>query len=325
MYTLEEIDRILDHCAHLRNLDREPANLYDPIGYMMSMGGKRIRPKLCLLACNLLKEELTDPVLFPAMALEIFHEFTLIHDDIMDRSDTRRGRPTVYKKWDENVAILSGDVMSILAYRYLSYAPADVLPQIFDLFTTTATEVCEGQMFDMNYETLPFITMDDYLAMIGLKTAVLLACSTKMGGLLGGASPEACQALYDFGYQLGIAFQITDDYLDTFGNEKVFGKKIGGDILNNKKTWLLVESFRRADITRKKTLESLLKMEADDPAAKIDAVRQLYVDLGVREAAEAEILAWHRKSLEALARAGFDPARTTEIETFAQQLIHREK
>ena len=325
MYTLEEIDRILDHCAHLRNLDREPANLYDPIGYMMSMGGKRIRPKLCLLACNLLKEELDDPVLFPAMALEIFHEFTLIHDDIMDRSDTRRGRPTVYKKWDENVAILSGDVMSILAYKYLSHAPAEVLPQIFDLFTTTATEVCEGQMFDMNYEALPFITMDDYLAMIGLKTAVLLAFSTKMGGLLGGASPEACQALYDFGYRLGIAFQITDDYLDTFGNEKVFGKKIGGDILNNKKTWLLVESFRRADITRKKTLESLLKMEADDPAAKIEAVRQLYVDLGVREAAEAEILAWHRKSLEALARAGFDSARTTEIETFAQQLIHREK
>ena len=325
MYTLEEIDRILDHCARLRNLDREPANLYDPIGYMMSMGGKRIRPKLCLLACNVLKEDLQDPELFPAMALEIFHEFTLIHDDIMDRSDFRRGQPTVYKKWDENVAILSGDVMSILAYRYLSFAPAAVLPPLFDLFTTTATEVCEGQMFDMNYEELPFITMDDYLAMIGLKTAVLLACSTKMGGLLGGASPEACQALYDFGYRLGIAFQITDDYLDTFGNEKVFGKKIGGDILNNKKTWLLVESFRRADVERKKKLESLLKMGDSQPEVKIETVRQLYVDLGVREAAEAEILAWHRKALEALARAGFDPARTVQLETFAQQLIHREK
>ena len=325
MYTLEEIDRILDHGARLHSPDREPANLYEPIDYMMSMGGKRIRPKLCLLACNVLKEDLQDPELFPAMALEIFHEFTLIHDDIMDRSDFRRGQPTVYKKWDENVAILSGDVMSILAYRYLSFAPAAVLPPLFDLFTTTATEVCEGQMFDMNYEELPFITMDDYLAMIGLKTAVLLACSTKMGGLLGGASPEACQALYDFGYRLGIAFQITDDYLDTFGNEKVFGKKIGGDILNNKKTWLLVESFRRADVERKKKLESLLKMGDSQPEVKIETVRQLYVDLGVREAAEAEILAWHRKALEALARAGFDPARTVQLETFAQQLIHREK
>lgn len=325
MYTLEEIDRILDHGARLHSPDREPANLYEPIDYMMSMGGKRIRPKLCLLACNVLKEELADSEIFPAMALEIFHEFTLIHDDIMDRSDFRRGLPTVYKKWDENVAILSGDVMSILAYRYLSHAPAAVLSQVLDLFTTTATEVCEGQMFDMDYEELPFITMDDYLAMIGLKTAVLLACSARMGGLLGGASPDACQALYDFGYRLGIAFQITDDYLDTFGNEKIFGKKIGGDILNNKKTWLLVESFRRADIDRRKTLEAILKTDSSQPAEKVETVRRIYIDLGVREAAEAEILAWHRKAREALARAGFDPERTVHLETFAQQLIHREK
>ena len=187
MYTLEEIDRILAKFAKLQNINREPANLYDPLDYMMAIGGKRIRPKLCLLACNLLREDLDKDVIFPAMALEVFHEFTLIHDDIMDRSDTRRGCPTVYKKWNEEIAILSGDAMSILSYKYLACAPKEILPQALDLFSTTALQVCEGQQYDMDFESLPFITMDDYLMMIGLKTAVLLACSAKMGALLGGA------------------------------------------------------------------------------------------------------------------------------------------
>ena len=194
MYTLEEIDRILENCAKLQHISREPANLYAPLDYMMSIGGKRIRPKLCLLTCNLLTDDFRNPEIFPAVALEVFHEFTLIHDDIMDRSDTRRGCPTVYKKWNENIAILSGDVMSILAYRYLAYAPREVLPQVLDLFTTTAMQVCEGQQYDMDFEDLPFITMDDYLNMIGLKTAVLLACSAKMGILLGRGEPAMAEA-----------------------------------------------------------------------------------------------------------------------------------
>ena len=325
MFTLEEIDRILDKFTRLRHISREPANLYEPLDYMMSIGGKRIRPKLCLLTYNLFHEDLDDASIFPAMALEVFHEFTLIHDDIMDRSDTRRGCLTVYKKWNENIAILSGDVMSILACKYLNHAPQDVLPQALDLFTTTAMQVCEGQQYDMDYETLPLITMDDYLGMIGLKTAVLLACSAKMGALLAGAPAETCDALYDFGYQLGIAFQITDDYLDTFGNEKVFGKKIGGDIANNKKTWLLVEAYHRADAARKQRLGQLMRLPDEDRAEKVEAVRNLYEELGVKDAAVMAILAFHRKAMAALAGAGLDPARTGMLEQFAEELIHREK
>ncbi len=325
MYTLEEIDRILENCVKLQHISREPANLYEPLDYMMSIGGKRIRPKLCLLTYNLLSDDLNNAILFPAMALEIFHEFTLIHDDIMDRSDTRRGCPTVYRKWNENVAILSGDAMSILAYRYLSYAPEKVLPQALDLFSETAMQVCEGQQYDMDFEDLPFITREDYLEMIGLKTAVLVACSAKMGALIAGAPAEACEALYRFGYQLGIAFQITDDYLDTFGNEKVFGKKIGGDIVNNKKTWLLVESLRRADGDRKQQLENLMLLGEEARSEKVPAVRSLYIDLGVKEAAEAEILVYHRKAMEALSGAGFAPEQTRYLEQFAEALIHREK
>ena len=326
MYTLEEIDRILAKFAKLQNISREPANLYEPLDYMMSIGGKRIRPKLCLLSCNLMREELDNPVIFPAMALEVFHEFTLIHDDIMDRSDTRRGVLTVYKKWNEEIAILSGDAMSILAYKYLAYAPQSVLPQALELFSTTALQVCEGQQYDMDFETQPFITMDDYLMMIGLKTAVLIACSAQMGALLGGAEPDVARALYDFGYQLGIAFQITDDYLDTFGNEKVFGKKIGGDIVNNKKTWLLVECFHRASAEQKQRLERLMQMDGETHRAeKVETVRNLYMEAGVKEAAEQEILVYHRKAMDALSGAGIEPERLAQIKLFAEELIHREK
>ncbi|MBR6423939.1 MAG: polyprenyl synthetase family protein [Bacteroidales bacterium] len=326
MYTLEEIDGILAKFARLQNVNREPANLYAPLDYMMSIGGKRIRPKLCLLTANLLRDDLDKDVIFPAMALEVFHEFTLIHDDIMDRSDTRRGCPTVYKKWNEEIAILSGDAMSILAYKYLACAPQAVLPQALDLFSTTALEVCEGQQYDMDFENLPFITMDDYLMMIGLKTAVLIACAAKMGALLGGAEPAVAQTLYDFGYQLGIAFQITDDYLDTFGNEKVFGKKIGGDIVNNKKTWLLVECLRRASAEQKQELERLMRIDGTVlREEKVGAVRDLYEALGVKAAAEQEILAWHDKAIRALDSAGIAPERLTQLKRFTEELIHREK
>ena len=325
MYTLEEINRIVENGSRLQNVHREPANLYEPLSYMMSIGGKRIRPKLCLLSYNLLSEDMGNAIIFPAMALEVFHEFTLIHDDIMDRSDTRRGNPTVYKKWNEEIAILSGDVMSILAYKYLSYAPQDILPKVLNLFTETAMQVCEGQQYDMDFEKLTFIPMSDYLSMIGLKTAVLLACSTKMGALIGGASIGVCEALYQFGYNLGIAFQITDDYLDTFGNEKVFGKKIGGDIMNNKKTWLLVESMRRASGEQKLQLEKLMQLGEEESALKIEAVRMFYEELGVKEAAEAEILAWHKKALDELSRSGFSHWQTHTLEQFAESIIHREK
>ena len=325
MFTLEEIDSVVQHSVRLQFISRDPATLYEPLDYMMSIGGKHIRPKLCLLTYNLMSDDLNNSILYPAMALEVFHEFTLIHDDIMDRSDTRRGCPTVYKKWNENVAILSGDVMSILAFKYLSHAPQPVLSRALDLFTTTAMQVCEGQQYDMDFEELPFITTDDYLAMIGLKTAVLLACPAKMGALIGGASPEVCDILYDFGYQLGIAFQITDDYLDTFGDEKVFGKKIGGDIVNNKKTWLLVECMRRADASRKQQLQELMRLGEDRRDEKVEAVRKLYEDCGVKEAAAGEILRFHKKAMETLATGGFAPGQTRYLAQFAEELIHRER
>lgn len=325
MYTLEEIDRIIENAARLQHIRRQPANLYDPLEYMMSIGGKRIRPKLCLLTCNLFQEDFDDSMIFPAMALEVFHEFTLIHDDIMDRSDTRRGQPTVYRKWNEEIAILSGDAMSILAYKYLARAPKSVLPQVLDLFTTTAMQVCEGQQFDMDFEAMPFITMEDYLEMIGLKTAVLLGCSAKLGALIAGAPEDTAQALYDFGYQLGIAFQITDDYLDSFGNEQIFGKKIGGDIAHNKKTWLLVECFHRASATQKKELEKLMLSREDQRAAKIEAVRNLYIECGVKEAAAATIQMYHKKATAALEEAGFNPEHSCHLTRFAEELIHREK
>ena len=218
----------------------EPAGLYDPLRYMMKIGGKRIRPRLCLLAYSLFKDDFTEEILSPAAALEVFHSFTLIHDDIMDKADVRRGVPTVYKKWDENTAILSGDVMSIESYKMIAKAPAAVLPEVLKLFSNTAAEVCEGQQYDMDFENMTHVPMDEYLKMIGLKTAVLIACAAKMGALIGGASAEEAELLYKFGYDIGLAFQITDDWLDTYGDPKVFGKAIGGDILNNKKTWLLI-------------------------------------------------------------------------------------
>lgn len=323
MYTLEEIDRILEKASRLEVAGKEPSGLYEPIGYMMSIGGKRIRPKLCLLAWNVLGDTFGTQVLYPAMALELFHEFTLMHDDIMDRSDTRRGHPTVYRKWDENTAILSGDVMMIMAYRYLSHAPADKLPEVLALFTETAIRICEGQQYDMDFEKMPLVTMDDYINMIGLKTAALIACPAKMGGLLGGASPAACEALYRFGWELGLAFQITDDYLDTFGDEKVFGKKIGGDIVENKKTWLLVETMRRASPEQRKSLDKLLQLGPGAREEKVAAVRAIYEELGVKEAAESEIRSYRGKALDALAAAGFPAGRTEQLVRFTDEIISR--
>lgn len=325
-YSLKDIEQIVDDCNELYHVKREPARLYEPMEYMMSIGGKRIRPKLCLLTYAMLQDECIDEsVLMPAMALEVYHEFTLMHDDIMDRSDLRRGCPTVCRKWNENVAILSGDAMLILAFRYLYHVQKPLLREALDLFSLTAMQVCEGQQYDMDFEQRPVITMEEYLEMIRLKTAVLLGCATNMGALLAGADGEVCHKLKQFGICLGMAFQIADDYLDTFGDEKVFGKKIGGDIANNKKTWLLVECFRRASASQRKHLESLLQMGEAQRAEKIAAVRALYEELGIREAAENESRAWHRKALDILSSAGIPSDRDVFLRMFADKLLRREK
>ena len=305
----------------------EPAGLYDPLRYMMEIGGKRIRPRLCLLAYSLFQEEMNQSILGPAAALEVFHSFTLIHDDIMDKADVRRGVPTVYRKWDENTAILSGDVMSIESYKLLAQAPAEVLPKALELFSTTAAEVCEGQQYDMDFEDMESVPMENYLKMIGLKTAVLIACSAKMGALIGGADDRTCDLLYRFGYDLGLAFQIADDWLDTYSDPKVFGKAIGGDILNNKKSWLMTRAFEKAGERRPELLEAMaMPIETDEEkAAKISKVIGIYDSLGIGEDAKNEIIKLHAQALAHVETLDLRTEAAGALENYAKNLIGRTK
>ncbi len=325
MFTLQELDTVVEKGLASLNLKMEPKELYQPIEYMISIGGKRLRPKMCLMSYNLFSDKIEKHILNPALALEIFHGFTLIHDDIMDNAEIRRGQKTVYKKWNSNIAILSGDVMSIKAYELLSYCPTDKLPQVLTLFSQTAAKVCEGQQFDMNFESLPFITMADYISMIGLKTAVLMACSMKMGALIANVDEKVAQGLYDFGYDLGIAFQIQDDFLDTFGHSNVFGKKIGGDIVNNKKTWLLVETFKKAAPCDKDELDAILAMGEDMAEEKIDRMRELYTKLGVKDDALKVIAEYYAKAMERIVALNLNQSQVDQLEYFASKLIKRDK
>ena len=305
----------------------EPAGLYDPLRYMMEIGGKRIRPRLCLSTYSLYNDSFSDEILYPAAALEVFHSFTLIHDDIMDKAPVRRGVPTVYKKWNENTAILSGDVMSIESYKLIAKAPAKVLPDALELFSKTAAEVCEGQQYDMDFENMESVPMADYLKMIGLKTAVLIACSAKMGALVGGAPAEHCELLYKFGYDLGLAFQIADDWLDTYGDVKVFGKAIGGDILNNKKTWLLTRAFEKAGDLRADLLAAMdIPVTSDEhKAAKIEAVKGIYDALEIGKEAQQEIARLHTQALGYVSQLNLTPEAEAVLHNYASTLIGRNR
>jgi geranylgeranyl diphosphate synthase type II len=305
----------------------EPAGLYDPLRYMMEIGGKRIRPRLCLTAYSLFKDEISQEILSPAAALEVFHSFTLIHDDIMDKAPVRRGVPTVYKKWNDNTAILSGDVMSIESYKLIAKAPAQVLPQALELFSKTAAEVCEGQQYDMDFEDMECVPMADYLKMIGLKTAVLIACSAKMGAIIGGASEKDCDLLYKFGYDLGLAFQIADDWLDTYGDPAVFGKSIGGDIINNKKTWLLTKAFEKSGELRGELLEAMNMPVGteEEKAAKIKAVKGLYETFGVGEDAKQEIIRLHSQAMTYTEQLRLADEAAALLKNYANKLIGRNK
>ncbi len=305
----------------------EPAGLYDPLRYMMEIGGKRIRPRLCLSTYSLYNDSFSDEILYPAAALEVFHSFTLIHDDIMDKAPVRRGVPTVYKKWNENTAILSGDVMSIESYKLIAKAPAKVLPEALELFSKTAAEVCEGQQYDMDFESMESVPMEDYLKMIGLKTAVLIACSAKMGAIIGGAPAEHCDLLYKFGYNLGLAFQIADDWLDTYGDVKVFGKAIGGDILNNKKTWLLTRAFEKAGDLRADLLAAMdIPVTSDEhKAAKIEAVKGIYDALEIGKEAQQEIARLHTQALGYVSQLNLTPEAEAVLHNYASTLIGRNR
>ena len=243
---LNEVNAFIDNMAY----DRKPASLYEPVKYVLSIGGKRIRPVLMLLAYNLFKDD-PKSILMQACALETYHNYTLLHDDLMDNADLRRGCPTVHRKWDANTAILSGDSMLVLAFERMAQCPPEKLADVMRLFTVTALEIGEGQQYDMEFEQRDDVTEAEYIEMIRLKTSVLLACALKMGAMLAGASESDADNLYKFGEQIGLAFQLQDDYLDVYGDTKVFGKAIGGDIVSNKKTYMLINAFNCANEAQK--------------------------------------------------------------------------
>lgn len=338
MISEPRIEEVLVALFDKINFKEEPEGLYSPLNYMIKMSGKRTRPRFCLTIYSLFHPDFTDEILYPAAALEVFHSFTLIHDDIMDKAKLRRGLPTVCEKWDDNTAILSGDVMSIESYRLLAKAPAALLPKLLSLFSTTAAEVCQGQQYDMDYELVPEIPMTNYLKMIGLKTAVLMACSAKMGAVLAGMDDKVSDAFYNFGYQLGLAFQITDDYLDTYGDSSVFGKEIGGDILNNKKTWLLTRALEKAGEMEKMgllksehgkaALLEAMSMSVDteaDKKLKIARIKELYSEIGVDEDAKYEIIKRHTDALGHINNIGLGKLKVEKLTRFADKLVGRRK
>ena len=322
------IDAALKELFDNLTFTAEPAGLYDPLRYMIQIGGKRIRPRLCLTSYALYKDSFSEEILTPAAAIEVFHSFTLIHDDIMDKADVRRGVPTVYRKWDENTAILSGDVMSIESYKMIAKAPAHVLPQALDLFSQTAAEVCEGQQYDMDFEKVDIVPMSDYLKMIGLKTAVLIACAAKLGAIIAEAPANECDLLYKYGYDIGLAFQVADDWLDTYADPKVFGKAIGGDILNNKKNWLTTRAFEKATEQVREQLLAAMEMPVEteeQKAAKIAAVKDIYAALEVGEEAKQEIIRLHAQAMNHIAQLGLAPEKAALLENYAKKLIGRTK
>lgn len=325
MYTSEEINEIVESGIRELKLVKDPQELYTPLDYMMSIGGKRLRPRIALTVYNLFKDKIDESILYPAIALEVFHGFTLIHDDIMDKAPLRRGHETVHTKWNNNIAILSGDVMCIKSFEYLVYTPKEKLKCVLDLFTRTAAEVCEGQQYDMNFESGNEISIEDYNRMIGLKTAVLIACSAKLGAIIGGADEQKADTLYKLFYLLGMAFQIKDDYLDTFGDTSTFGKEIGGDIMNNKKTWLLINALNLTKGSEKSELEGLLDNNRLPSAEKIERVTALYIKLGVKERAENAIERYYQEAIDLLSGAGFDDVQMSVLGKIARMLVLRSK
>ena len=326
MATLENITARTAELFRNISFTAEPSGLYDPLRYMIAIGGKRLRPALCLLTYSIYKDSFDESILEPAAALEVFHTFTLIHDDIMDRSPLRRGQATVWKKWDEDTAILSGDVMQIDAYRRIAKAPADKLADALALFTETAAQVCEGQQYDMDFEHQAEVPMEDYAKMIGLKTGVLIACAAKMGALIAGAPQKDCEALYRYGYELGMAFQVADDYLDAFGDEKVFGKPIGDDIIQRKKSWLTLRALEKT--ADKQALLGALDLPSDtaeQKTAKIAAVKDIYCELGVDSDAKAEVVRYNSRALDAVRSLELSPEALALLTAFADRLVGRAK
>ena len=325
LWYMKSIECIQDNFErYLQNMDysRRPDALYAPIRYVLSLGGKRIRPTLLIAAYNMYADDIEN-VFRIAAGMETFHNFTLLHDDLMDKADMRRGNATVHKKWNENTAILSGDGMLVLAYRFLSLPYSSYTPEILKIADETFTGIMEGQQYDMEFETRDDVTEAEYLEMIRLKTSVLLAACAQIGAVLGGATEKDSSLMYDFGEKVGLAFQLQDDLLDVYGDPAVFGKKIGGDILCNKKTYLYINAYRLADRSQKDELDRWAVYDGNDPDSKIDGVRAIYDAVGVRELSERLISSLFNEGLEKLEEVSLHESRKTVIRDYVKSLMNR--
>jgi geranylgeranyl diphosphate synthase type II len=322
MIKAEIYQELINKLIEEQNFKKQPAALYEPIHYVMSQGGKRLRPLLTLLSCDLFGGDL-QKALYPAMAIEVFHNFTLVHDDIMDKAPLRRGKETVYKKWNSNIAILSGDTMFAMAYQFAIKTDHAVIPEILDVFSKTAIEVCEGQQLDMDFESTENVSIPEYIEMIRLKTAVLLAASLKIGAIAAGADENSIQKIYDFGIHLGIAFQLKDDLLDVYGDVEKFGKMSGGDIITGKKTYLILKALELATPEQYDRLRQLYSDSTLDATFKIDAVKEIFNALQIEKHVSQIMDEYFSKSLTYLANVSAPKASKLAVQEYALYLFNR--
>lgn len=323
MHSIKELQKIIENGVKEIKYPATPNELYEPIAYLMALGGKRLRPALVLMANDLFGGNIEDAK-SPALAIEMFHNFTLMHDDIMDNAPLRRGQPTVHEKWSDSVAILSGDVMFVKAYRLMIQVKPEILTGVLEVFNKTAIEVCEGQQIDMNFEARDEVSIDEYLEMIRLKTAVLLGGALKIGALIGDASAENAELLYQFGENLGLAFQLQDDILDVYGDPEKFGKQVGGDIISNKKTFLLIKALELAKGDDLLQLESWLNKKDLNPSEKVEAIKTLYNQLSIRKLAEDVMQNYATLALEAFEKINVPVENKKTLLSFAEMLVERE-
>jgi geranylgeranyl diphosphate synthase, type II len=323
MHTIPQLQQLITDALATKKYGESPVELYEPIEYIMSLGGKRLRPCLLLMACDMFGGDVTHAVQ-PALAIEVFHNFTLMHDDIMDKAPLRRGKQTVHEKWNANIAILAGDVMMVEANKLIMQVDNSILRPVLDVFNQTAVGVCEGQQIDMNFETLDTVHVNEYINMIRLKTAVLLGGTLKIGSIIGGASETDASLLYNFGVQLGIAFQLQDDILDVYGDPEKFGKQVGGDILSNKKTYLLIKALESAKGETLDQLQYWLSAINYDPNEKVAAVKAIYNQLSIREQAEAEMNKYAEMAMGNFEQINLPDERKSILKEFADALLVRE-
>ena len=324
MHSLRSLQDRIALAFQNTGFDLEPRHLYDPISYTLGLGGKRLRPVLVLMSCDLFGGDI-ETAIYPAMGLEIFHNFTLLHDDIMDHAPLRRGNQTVHEKWNINTAILSGDTMFVIAYEYVAKTAPALLPQVLDLFNDTARKVCEGQQYDMNFETQPEVSIEDYMMMIRLKTAVLIACSLKLGAILAHAIPADAAKIYEMGIELGLAFQLQDDFLDAFGETSKFGKAIGGDIATNKKTYLYLKAFETATGDIRDSLSRCFSGQELTGSQKTDGVLKLYKELNIDRYTREKIELHHHRAMDLLGSFNFDSKMKAEMIMLMQEMLGRER